>query len=152
MVTVTRRMRCPADAVLAVLADGWAYATWVVGASRIRAVDPDWPAPGTRIAHSVGLWPVLLDDVTESLAWDPTGRLELQAHAWPAGEARVVLEVRPDGAGCVVRMTEDAVRGPGARVPRPLRAAALVPRNRESLLRLALLAERRATTDGDRSA
>lgn len=144
MVTVTRRVRCPADAVLAVLADGWSYATWVVGTSRIRGVDPGWPAPGSRIAHSVGIWPFAVDDVTVALDWDRArGRLELKARGWPVGEARIVLRVRPDGDGCVVRLDEDAVRGLGVAVPRPVRGAILPPRNRETLRRLALLAERR---------
>lgn len=143
MVTVTRRMRCPADAVLDVLADGWTYATWVVGTSRIRGVDPGWPAPGTRLAHSAGIWPLVIDDVTVALDWDRAGgRLELQARGWPAGEARVLLQVRPDGTGCIVRLDEDAVRGPGAAVPKPVRTAAIAPRNREALRRLAALAER----------
>lgn len=147
MVTVTRRLRCPAHAVLAVLADGWTYAAWVVGTSRIRGVDPDWPRPGSRLAHSIGFWPVLTDDESIVLAWDPqAGRLELQARGWPAGEARVVLRVRPDGDGCIVRIDEDAVRGPGARLPKPLRKAVLVPRNRETLRRLAMLAERAAAS------
>lgn len=145
MVTVTRRMRCPADDVLSVLTDGWSYATWVVGTSRIRGVDASWPTPGTRIAHSAGIWPLVVDDVTVALDWDPArGRLELQARGWPAGEARVLLRVRPDGDGSVVRLDEDAVRGPGVAVPRPLRTAVLLPRNRETLHRLAMLAERRA--------
>ena len=148
MVTVTRRMRCPADAVLALLADGWSYATWVVGTSRIRGVDTAWPTPGTRIAHSAGIWPLVVNDVTVALDWDrPGGRLELQARGWPAGEARVLLRVRRDGDGCVVRLDEDAVRGPGTLVPRPLRSAMLLPRNRETLQRLAMLAERRAADD-----
>ncbi len=148
MVTVTRRMRCPADAVLTVLSDGWTYAAWVVGTSRIRGVDPGWPTPGTRIAHSAGIWPLVVDDVTVALDWDRDGgRLELQARGWPAGEARVLLRVRPDSDGCIVRLDEDAVRGPGAAVPRPLRQAGLVPRNRETLRRLALLAERPAASD-----
>ena len=52
MVALTRQMRCTPDDVLRVLADGWTYANWVVGSSRIRGVDPTWPAPGSRIAHS----------------------------------------------------------------------------------------------------
>ena len=144
MATVTRDLRCAPAAVLEVLADGWAYATWVVGASRIRAVDPTWPAPGARIAHSVGVWPALLDDTTVARAWDPERGIDLQARAWPAGEGRVQITVLPlPQGGCRVEMREDAVRGPGTLVPRPLRTAALVPRNVETLRRLGYLAERR---------
>lgn len=144
MATVTRDLTCPPSAVLDVLADGWSYATWVVGTSRIRAVDPTWPAPGTRIAHSVGIWPALLDDESVVRAWDPEGGIDLQARGWPAGEARVRIEVRPHPDGCTVTIAEDAVRGPGTLVPRPLRTAVIVPRNTESLRRLAFLAEGRS--------
>ncbi|MFI6427822.1 SRPBCC family protein [Promicromonospora sp. NPDC050880] len=143
MVTVTRAARCAPEAVLGVLADGWAYSSWVVGTARIRAVDRAWPEPGTRILHSVGLWPALLDDETVVRAWDPERSIELQARGWPAGEARVLIEVAPAGDGCRVRITEDADKGPGTLLPRPVRAAAIGPRNVETLRRLALLAERR---------
>ena len=42
----SRSIAAPAEAVWAVLADGWQYATWVVGASRVRAVDAGWPQGG----------------------------------------------------------------------------------------------------------
>ena len=145
MVTVTRDLRCAPAAVLDVLADGWTYATWVVGTSRIRGVDPTWPSAGSRIAHSFGLWPAVLDDVTIARSWDPERGIDLQARGWPAGEARVQISVRPRaGGGCTVAISEDAVRGPGTLVPRPLRTAVIVPRNTETLRRLAFLAEGRA--------
>jgi hypothetical protein len=144
MVTVTRAARCTPDAVLRVLADGWSYSTWVVGTARIRAVDPTWPEPGTRILHSVGMWPALLDDETVVRAWDPERSIELQARGWPAGEARVLIEVTPVAVGCLIRITEDADKGPGTLAPRPLRSAVIRPRNVETLRRLALIAERQA--------
>jgi hypothetical protein len=144
MVTVTRAARCTPDAVLRVLADGWSYSTWVVGTARIRAVDATWPEPGTRILHSVGLWPALLDDETVVRAWDPERSIELQARGWPAGEARVLVEVVPVAVGCLIRITEDADKGPGTLVPRPVRSAVIRPRNVETLRRLALIAERQA--------
>ncbi|GGM32658.1 SRPBCC family protein [Promicromonospora citrea] len=147
MVTVTRAARCTPEDVLGVLADGWLYSTWVVGAARIRAVDPDWPRPGTRILHSVGLWPVLIDDETVVRSWDPERSIELQARGWPAGEASVRIEVRPAASGCVVRIVEDATKGPGALIPRPVRSALIGPRNVETLRRLTLLAEGRAPQD-----
>lgn len=136
----------PAEAVWRVLADGWQYATWVVGASRVRAVDATWPEPGSRIHHSVGLWPVLLSDVTEVEACDPGRSLLLRAKGRPLGEARVLIEVAPHDRGSVVRIREDAVGGPGRLVPVVLRQAAILPRNEEALTRLALLAERRDGT------
>lgn len=152
MVTVARAVRCTPDAVLRVLADGWAYSTWVVGTARIRAVDPAWPEPGTRILHSVGLWPALLNDETVVRAWDPERSIELQARGWPAGEARVLIEVDPaaSGDGCRIRVTEDANKGPGTLLPRPVRSAVIGPRNVETLRRLAFLAERRAPEQSSR--
>jgi hypothetical protein len=150
MAVVEKHVRCPAESVLAVLRDGWSYAAWVVGASRIRSVDEAWPQPGSTIHHSAGAWPLVINDSTVSRSWDGGGRLELQARGWPLGEARIRIEVLPDadGRGCTIRMAEDAVRGPGTLMPKPLRDAVLVPRNRETLQRLALLAEGRGAATG----
>lgn len=146
MIEVSRFSPATTDEVWAVLADGFAYASWVVGASRVRAVDAAWPAVGSRIHHSVGSWPLLIDDVTEVTGVEPGRRLELQAKGWPAGEARVEVELTPavEGGvgGCRITMREDATHGPGRLVPWPVRQAAIVPRNRESLRRLGYLAER----------
>src|SRR3712207_6907511 len=51
-----------------VLADGWLYPLWVVGATRMRAVDDGWPRVGARIHHSAGVWPAVIDDETVSLS------------------------------------------------------------------------------------
>jgi hypothetical protein len=145
MITVARTARCTPGAVLGVLADGWSYSSWVVGTARIRAVDRGWPEPGTRILHSVGVWPGLLDDETVVRAWDPERSIELQARGWPAGEAHVLIEVEPapSGTGCRIRVSEDADKGPGKLVPKPVRGAVIGPRNVETLRRLVLLADRR---------
>jgi len=84
---ITRRINAPTEVVWSVLADGWMYATWAVGASRIRTVEPDWPTPGSRLHHSTGTWPVLINDQTEVVAADPGRELLLRARSWPAGEA-----------------------------------------------------------------
>lgn len=141
--TISREVDAPASAVWEVLADGWLYPSWVVGAARMREVDESWPEVGARLHHSVGTWPVLLDDRTEVLSVDAGRRLRLKAHAWPAGAAEVLIEVEDVGPRCRVTIREDAVAGPGALVPRPLRQLALVPRNREALRRLSFLAEGR---------
>lgn len=135
------------EQVWAVLADGWLYPLWVVGAARIRGVDPTWPQEGSRIHHSFGLWPALIDDHTRVLEVVPGRRIVLKARGWPAGEAHVHVELEAEGSGTRVRLWEDAVAGPGMLVPKPLRQLALHPRNVESLRRLGLLAVGRTPTD-----
>lgn len=132
------------DAVWEVLSDGWLYPLWVVGATRMREVDDHWPAVGARLHHSVGTWPVVLDDDTEVLEVEPGRRLVLQARAWPTGEATVVIELSPEGTGTRVTMTEDATKGPGTLVPGVVRAPMLKWRNTEALRRLAHVVEGRA--------
>jgi hypothetical protein len=141
---VSRRVHAPTEAVWAVLADGWLYANWVVGTSRVRAVDAGWPAEGRRIHHSFGVWPALIDDETVSLEARPGEGLRLQARGWPMGEAEVdlTLSARPPDS-CLVTIVEDTVTGPGVVVPRPARQAAIAVRNNEALRRLALIAEGR---------
>ena len=142
--TLSRRVGAPASAVWEVLADGWLYATWVVGASRIRDVEPGWPQPGAKLHHSVGVWPALINDSTTVERAEPGKDLVLTARGWPAGEAHVHLSVEPlDDERCVVTMTEDAISGAVTLIPGPVRHLLLTPRNEETLLRLALLAEGR---------
>jgi hypothetical protein len=147
-VAVTYRpFDCSPEEVFAVLANGWLYPSWVVGASRIRSVDKAWPAGGSAIHHSVGVWPALIDDSTSVLEWDPPRHALLKARGWPIGEAQVAIDVKPRSKGCVVRITEDATAGPGRFVPSILRDAAIGARNTETLRRLAYLAEGHAGRD-----
>lgn len=157
MIEVSRRVEARPEDVWRVLADGWSYPSWVVGASRMRAVDPRWPQVGARLHHSAGAWPLLVNDSTSVVVSVPDRRLTLQARGWPLGEARVDLRIEPDGDGCVVTIFEDATHGVGRLVPAPLRQLALGGRNTETLQRLAYLAERPAapgdegTGDEDRA-
>lgn len=137
----TRLLACTPDDVFRVLADGWLFPSWVVGASRMRDVAEEWPAPGSRLHHSFGVWPALIDDATEVVVYDPPRRLVLTAKGWPLGEARVDIQVKPHPEGCLVRIQEEAVAGPGSLVPRPVMDVALQLRNAETLHRLAYLAE-----------
>ena len=149
MIEVQRFVQACAQDVFDVLADGWLYSSWVVGASRVRSVDVGWPAAGTRIHHSVGVWPLLLNDTTRVVVCERPERLTLLARTWPVGEADVELELRDEGPrACVVTMREDVAAGPGRLLPRPLHQAALAPRNAEALRRLAYLAEGRARRPG----
>jgi hypothetical protein len=139
----TRVIRTTPERVWDVLADGWTYPLWVVGASRIRDVDASWPEKGSLIHHSVGVWPALIDDNTEVLDVDPQQHIRLRARGWPIGEAEVVIELGPSGAHTEVVIREDAVAGPGKLVPEPFKGLSLKWRNTETLRRLAYLAENR---------
>jgi hypothetical protein len=136
-----RRMACSPEDVFAVIADGWVYPTWVVGASRMREVDDEWPLVGSRLYHSFGVWPTLINDETTMLEWDPPRHAVMRAEGWPLGEARVTIDVKPRRDGCVVRIIEKAVAGPGSLIP--FLDVPLHFRNVETLHRLAFVAEGR---------
>ena len=140
MSTVSRLFNSPADVVWKVIADGWLYSGWVVGASRIRAVDAHWPEAGSRLHHSVGAWPLVINDSTRVAAVVPGRSLELVARGWPLGEAKVVITLEDLGTQCRVTIAEDAIRGPGKLVPKVLRDPVIDVRNRETLNRLELMA------------
>jgi hypothetical protein len=143
MISVERIVKTTPQRVWDVLADGWLYPLWVVGASRMRDVDDAWPAVGSKLHHSVGAWPALLNDDTEVTESEPLKVLGLRARAWPVGEAAVRLHLEVQGAHTRVVIEEDAVSGPGTLVPKAIRAPGLKWRNVETLRRLAYIAERR---------
>jgi hypothetical protein len=149
MAITTDTASCPPEAVFAVLADGWLYPSWVVGASRIRDVEPAWPAVGARIHHSFGVWPALIDDTTSVLEYDPPRRMVLKARGWPLGAARVALDVEPSADGCRITIDEDAIEGPGTLVPKAARDVMIHLRNTETLRRLRYLAEGRGPARQD---
>lgn len=134
------------DDVWSVLADGWLYPLWVVGATRMRGVDSNWPEKGSRIHHSVGVWPLLINDHTEVLEVVPGRSISLRARAWPVGEAKVDIRLSDVGAQTEVVIEEDATAGPGVLVPEPFKGLTLKWRNVETLRRLAFVAEGRHET------
>ena len=142
--SVQRWFNCSAEQVWDILRDGWLYPLWVVGASRIRDVDDGWPAEGSKLHHSFGVWPLVIDDTSEVVEIQPDQRIVLEARGWPVGTARVEITVQPDGTGSLVSIVEDVSGGPGLLVPQPVRVAAMDMRNKETLRRLAYLAEGRA--------
>jgi uncharacterized protein YndB with AHSA1/START domain len=144
MATNTRDIAATPDQVWEVLADGWLYPLWVVGATRMRDVDDTWPAEGSALHHSVGVWPLVVDDETRVLESRPGQRIRLRAKAWPGGEAEVLITLEPLGERTRVRIEETAVSGPGSLLPEVAEAPLMKLRNRETLNRLAHVVEGRA--------
>ncbi len=144
-------MNCSPQDVFDVLANGWTYATWVVGAARIRSVDRSFPEVGAKVHHSVGLWPFLISDDTEVEEISEPHMLQLRVKAWPTGEGRVRFTCTQRGAQTQVAIEETAVSGPAALIPGPVEDVMLRVRNTETLRRLGYLAENRAGKRAERS-
>ena len=143
MSTTTRTIAATPEQVWSVLADGWLYPLFVVGAARMRDVDETWPSVGAQLHHSVGAWPLMIDDTTEVLEVEEDRRILLLARGWPAGQAHVEITLRPDGASTVVTIKEQATAGPGALLPTAIQDPQLHLRNIETLRRLAFVVEGR---------
>jgi uncharacterized protein YndB with AHSA1/START domain len=143
MTTIQRQSTASPQAVWRVLSDPWSYASWVVGASRVREVDGTWPKQGAVIHHSVGAWPLLLNDSTSVVSSVPDECIVLRARTRPFGEAEVAISLEPTGSGCLITMHEKPVAGPARLLPEAVAGPPLKMRNREALTRLALIAEGR---------
>ena len=147
MATTEIQIEAPAKAVYDTLMDAWTYEVWVRGTKRIRDVDPDWPAPGSRFHHSVGVGPVTTRDQTVLCAAKPNELVELEFHIWPVGQGRVRLELDERSGGSeprtLVRMHEDFEEGPGAWFNNAVQQAAIKLRNDWSLDTLRRIVEQR---------
>ena len=146
---VSRTVDTSAERVYEVLADGWSYAAWVVGASRVREVDDGWPAVGSRIHHSIGAWPVLVHDRTKVLEAEPGRMLELDVAVWFLGRGPVRFELEPLGpSSCRVTMRERMAQGVLSVPPDAWVDPFLKARNVETLGRLAAIATGRSENAG----
>ena len=123
----------PVEDVFELLADPRAYARWVVGSREIRAADRQWPAPGARFAHTIGIPPVLIKDDTMVVDARPPVRLQLRAQARPLPSARITLDLQPDGDGTRLTMIEDLENVILNLAAGPLGHIAIRLRNREAL-------------------
>jgi uncharacterized protein YndB with AHSA1/START domain len=145
VIETCRTVKASPERVFAVLADGWSYASWVVGAAHIRDVDAGWPAVGARVHHRIGPWPFQINDDTRVVAMEPNRLIELDAKMWPVGAARVRVELEPVTPDATrVRMIEALAAGVGRLLPKPIQFLLLRPRNREALRRLDDIAVHRA--------
>jgi uncharacterized protein YndB with AHSA1/START domain len=144
MAMVELVIQAPPQRVWEVLRDGWTYSDWVVGTAHMREVDPHWPAPGARLHHKAGPWPLSLKDSSTVLSSDEPRSLVLEAGLWPLGEARVSMTLIPEGSRATrVTMDERFTDGPLVGLRNKLSDLVLHGRNKEALRRLADLAVRR---------
>jgi uncharacterized protein YndB with AHSA1/START domain len=125
--------------VFRAIADPRTYPRWLLGAQRIRHVDPAFPAPATQFEHSVGpAGGATVDDSSEALLADPPRRLDLAVHVGPVeGDVTFLLE-ESDG-----RTTVTLRERPTGRLATltPLLRPVLYARNRWSLHQLRRLLE-----------
>lgn len=136
-------MPVPPEAVWEALADPGGYGYWVPGSKVIRDADPQWPAPGSRFHHTIGVGPITVSDHTVSLVAQPPGLLRMRAKGRPLGTATITLEMTPRAGGTVVRISERP-DGPFALMNlNPVLHVITKGRNAESLMRLEELALRR---------
>lgn len=144
MATNERFMPIPPEAVWDALADTGGYGYWVPGSRVIRDAEPDWPAPGSKFHHTVGVGPFEVSDHTEVLEARQPELLRMRTKGRPLGTATVTLGMVRSDAGTLVRMTESP-DGPAWLLNfNPLVWLVTKARNAESLMRLEELAARRA--------
>ncbi|BDB42024.1 MULTISPECIES: SRPBCC family protein [Mycobacterium] len=143
----TRDVSSSRQEVWDVIANGWTYAQWVVGNSRTRAVDAEWPEPGAEIQHSVGVWPLVINDKTVVESCRPGEEIVLRAQLGIIGAARITLRLHDIPDGCRIEMIEVPVSGPMNVLPDRLAMAAVYPRNVECLWRLEALAKGRQPSE-----
>ena len=142
MATNERYMAVPPEAIWDVLADPVGYAYWVVGSKVIRDADAEWPAPGSKFHHTIGVGPLKLSDHTVALETERPRRFKLRAKGRPAGTATVTMELEPAPGGTLVRMTENPDGVFSVMSLNPVVHVVTKLRNAESLMRLEELALR----------
>ena len=141
----SRQFDASAGDVFAILVDPESYPRWLIGTDRIREVDADWPAIGSKFHHVVGLGPLKVADTTEVIEIDEGRMLRLKVRARPLISAVATFRVVGDVSSCVVTFEEEpAVRSIGNLV-RPVLDPTVHVRNHRSLRRLASVVERTTT-------
>ena len=126
----------PPEKVFEVLIDPYSFPKWVVGAKRIRAVDPDWPRPGSAFHHASGAGgEVTVKDKTELVTMNPPMSLVLQAYLRPLGIVRIRITLERGSSEGTTLMTIREAPAPGTKLTKikKLLDPALAARNFKSL-------------------
>ena len=78
MASTSREISASTHDVFAVLADPSTYPEWLAGAADVRDIDDDWPQPGAKFYHRVGIGPFTIPDSTKVLDIEPLPRVNLE--------------------------------------------------------------------------
>ena len=135
MSTTTTDLSVSADLVFAVLTDPTTYPYWLVGAKATLSVDDEWPTAGAKFRHVVGMGPLRISDITQSLGIDTDQRtIDLKVNVRPFGKGRVRFHVeqREFAQRSTVIFTEEP-SSPLLRLARPIVERMTTARNRRSL-------------------
>lgn len=143
MAYTSRELDAPAAEVWAVIVDPHTYPRWLIGASEIRGVDPQWPAPGSAFHHRIGVGPFKLADKTTVKAIDEGRRLELAVRARPLVAATVRFGLVSDGRRTVLSFEEEPDPRLLGNLVRPVVDPLTHVRNHRSLRRLEQVVDER---------
>lgn len=144
MVTNQLDIRATPDEVFEVLADGWNYTAWVVGAKAITHVDAAFPLVGSRFGNRVRNGFRGIDGVTEVVASDRPRTLRLRASVGQVADADISFALRPIAGGTLVTMHEVPVGDRPFSVIGRWTSPLLRVRNAETLWRLKSVVEERS--------
>jgi hypothetical protein len=145
--TVCRTIATGRQADSDVLADERLYPLGVVG---IQSIATRWPESGSRLHHSFGIWPTVVDDATEILAVRPGEPLDVRPRGRLVGEAQIAAADRRRAA---LHPACNSARGrcaePAPFTPAVLNAPLLASAKREAYRQLAMLTEGGGATPTD---
>lgn len=143
MAHVCRHFDASPEDVWSVIADPTTYPDWLLGASDIRDVDDNWPSPGAKFHHDVGVKPFVLPDHSQVVDVEPGRCLVLHVKARPFVTARVTFHIVGEGDGCVLTCEEEPMLRTIGNLLRPMMDPAIHLRNQRSLRSMDRLVEER---------
>jgi hypothetical protein len=141
MACASREIATSAHRLFEVLIDPWTYPSWLAGAANMRDVDDDWPRPGSKFHHTVGIGPFVIPDSSVMLGFETDRMLRLAVRARPLVSAVVVFSLLGDGDRCVVSFEEEPRIRMIGNLVRPVLDPITHVRNHHSLKRLAAFVE-----------
>lgn len=113
------RIELPADrdTVFDILLDPYAFPKWVVGAKRIRDVDPDWPRIGSAFYHASGAGgDVTVKDKTVLITMERPQSVVFQAYLRPLGIVRIRHYLDLGSSPDTTRLTLIEAPAPGTKM------------------------------------